>query len=295
MLDAFEKPGIRKKRYAKSSKAKTKTSRSYNRTPSGGVTKSKTPVATGQKRKNLNAIKQVREGGIVCNNVVVKVDIEAQTVSNNVTQVTAITFNIESAIVGIFDNYGKGEKMTVLACMAWFYNKPILNAFIRSAKRSLVVVNDEDYSLRQDVLPLYDALPPFDEPLHRAFSHIEKSALNSLDRDQKGRKLSQCSFKSAVYASGTGILNGESSGPSSLMHNKYFIFFKSRQMKTGPGYEGRRMVDIPCAVLTGSFNATQNANRSLENVVFIEDEKIAMHFFKNDFSMIFMHSRPLRR
>lgn len=67
------------------------------------------------------------------------------------------------------------------------------------------------------------------------------------------------------------------------MHNKFLVL--ANMVKDGDCIS-------PQAVLTGSFNMTNNATRSLENVVLIRDEKIAEAYFR-EFTDIYGISEDL--
>lgn len=233
---------------------------------------------------NLNSIKQIKAGGIICNSITIPLKLEEKSVSKNVKCVELYTNNIQYHNAECIREHGKHM---ILGCIAWFSNEEMLTAIAETTRRCLFVVNDEDYSSWTAVLRRYERLPAFEKPLHEVFSHLKDNPLNALDRDSKGRKLNKCSF-SPVRAYGNSILpgSGTSNSNSSLMHNKYMIFFKQI-------VQGGKYVDIPYAVLTGSFNATKNATQNLENSVFIEDDAIAARYLA-DFSIIFMHSRVLR-
>ena len=62
------------------------------------------------------------------------------------------------------------------------------------------------------------------------------------------------------------------------MHNKFIILFN----------DGK-----PYAVITGSYNYTQNARDNIENIVYIEDSAIAEEYSK-EFERILKMSKPLR-
>ena len=72
------------------------------------------------------------------------------------------------------------------------------------------------------------------------------------------------------------------------MHNKFLVFCKTLKGDE----DGDREVIVPKSVWTGSFNFSKNATNSLENAVYIRDEKIAKAYF-SEWSQIEGLSEPL--
>lgn len=74
------------------------------------------------------------------------------------------------------------------------------------------------------------------------------------------------------------------------MHNKFLVFgeFKTDAV----GGDGYPVKFIPKKVWTGSFNFTKNAGRSFENVVIINNAKIA-EAYSCEFAQIFALSEEL--
>ncbi len=66
------------------------------------------------------------------------------------------------------------------------------------------------------------------------------------------------------------------------MHHKFLVFCEWRE----PDYSMASRILNPIAVWTGSFNATFNATRSLENAVVIRDPEIAKMYFQEWASVI---------
>lgn len=236
--------------------------------------------------KNLNDIKNITNDKLLVNNVLVNSEdsFHPTTELDDITEARLFMSNIDDSIVHCIETHGKGK--TIIACMAWLSNRKILQAVINNAKRVLFLVNDENFSQWKGVLPLYDTLPRFTEPLHTAFSGSKNCVLRTLDRDKFGNPLPHCQYE-AVRCFGNASFT-KSSTPTSLMHNKIIVFFDEVRAPGG------KMVETPVSFITGSFNCTNNAPNSLENATFIKSRKGAERHFQ-EFSIIFLHSKPIRR
>ena len=257
----------------------------------------KKTVAAGRKKnanpktpkiRNLNFINRIVNGKIECNNVVV--DVEGCYVPEiTMDDIVAPNFprfsmnDVENSVVNWICQYGKGN--TVLVMMAWLRNKRILRCLKDSAKRVLVLVNDEDCSSWSKTLSLYDALPKFEEPLHSAFFG-SKSVLRALDRDEFGNKFERCTYETVRCFGNSSFDAGGKI--TSLMHNKVIIFCEEKRL------EGGKIVETPTSFITGSYNCTENASNNLENAAWIPSRKGAEHAFYQ-FSIVMAHSRSLRR
>ena len=235
--------------------------------------------------KNLNDIKNIKNNKIVCNNVMVDVEgcYEKRVTMDDLTEFPDYSMNdAEGSVVQWICEHGTGK--TILVMMAWLSNKRILKCLVACAKRVLCLVNDEDYSGWTKTLMLYDKLPKFEEPLHSAFFG-SKSLMRALDRDNLGNKFDKCTFE-PVRCFGNSSFG--SNAATSLMHLKVMIFFDEKRLPGG------KIVEEPTSFITGSFNCTDNAPNSLENVVWIPSKKGAEHCFYQ-FSIVMAYSRPIRR
>lgn len=239
--------------------------------------------------RNLNDIKNIKNDTIVCNNVKMNVSDCFQPIVDldDITKCKIALSNIEDFICELIAS--EGNQKTIFLCMAWLKNERILTYLVKYAKRVLGLVNNEDYSTQPKTLAYYDALPRFKEPLHEAFKHT-KSVLRTLDRDEHGNKLKECQYH-PINSFGNAAFNTNSNNGTnmpSIMHNKVIIFFDEVTLPGGIKAES------PSSFITGSFNYTRNANNNLENAIFIKSKKGSERFF-NEFSIIFVHSFPLKR
>jgi hypothetical protein len=158
----------------------------------------------------------------------------------------------------------------VIGCVAWLTNWTILEAL--SKKRGVsIIVQKEDF-LRPDdagsraawntrLRAAYDKLPA---TLDRYDSGFVGTVLGGMSR---GADLSI----SAVRC--VGNYNSEKVPASPKSHHKFVVFARSEWGMSSP-YEDTRLMFVPYAVWTGSFNFTQNAVRSFENAVLMTDEKV---------------------
>jgi hypothetical protein len=234
--------------------------------------------------RNLNAIKEAVNDKIVCNNVLIDTaDCFPSKVALEREGDYLFKGNIADHIVECIETHGKGN--TVLGCMAWFTNKKILAALIKHAKRVLFVINDENVSDWNVVLKMYDALPRFQEPLHSAFRG-SKTVLRALDRDARGNRFDACTYE-PVRCFGNPAFTG-GGGRKALMHDKVMIFFEQVTLPGGIKTE------VPVSYINGSFNYTDGASNNIENAVFLQSPLGAERFFQ-EFSIVFAHSRPIRR
>ena len=236
---------------------------------------------------NLNALKEVQPGGMICNNELVNPNRAISCVSSRAHEVEICTQDIQTFVERCIRRHGGNGTNLIAGCTAWLTNGRLLDCLHDCAGEVLFVVNDELH--KPWAVEKYVRLPGLKQPMHVAFSHMPRCPLRTLDRTPTGKALSACSYESVRACGNPAFAGKDGRGLPSLMHNKYMIFFESRRM---PGERGT-VVRVPCAILTGSFNMTKHANNNFENAVYIRDEKIASHLF-DDFCKIFMHSRPLR-
>lgn len=71
------------------------------------------------------------------------------------------------------------------------------------------------------------------------------------------------------------------------MHNKFLIFAEFKKNKNDPG--GNL---LPYKVWTGSYNMSQNASNSLENVVIMTDEKVVQYYCQ-EWANLYINSEKL--
>lgn len=77
------------------------------------------------------------------------------------------------------------------------------------------------------------------------------------------------------------------------MHNKFLVFANyEEEPRAGEHGSWVETVIKPYGVWTGSFNLTQNAERSFENAVYMTNKAIVRAYFE-EFSQIMALSEPL--
>lgn len=160
----------------------------------------------------------------------------------------------------------------IIGCVAWLTNKNIIKA-LKEKDGIKIIVNKEEYlnstiinkqnyfykSLRYD----YSKLPDLFESICSCCSKKIQECDNfnnkfNVNYDQKGAILT------------CGIVNNYSK-----MHHKFLIFMDEKYNLEG--------------VWTGSYNFSANSNLSLENAVFLTDEKI-INAYKKEFETIYNYS-----
>ncbi|MBY3263855.1 hypothetical protein HFO15_19710 [Rhizobium laguerreae] len=166
---------------------------------------------------------------------------------------------------------------TVLGCVAWLTSLPILDALSRKWQVS-IVVQKEDF-LRPDSgrwqlqrqREAYAKLPSYYR-LGNPRTHNYSFATDPVD--------------DAIRCAGMWAAN--SIYPR--MHNKFLVLCRCatppRPDDIGPNPY------TPYAVITGSFNMSHNATNSLENIIIINDEKIA-GAYAGEHATIYGISEPL--
>ncbi|MDE2103950.1 MAG: hypothetical protein KGL39_42330 [Patescibacteria group bacterium] len=161
-----------------------------------------------------------------------------------------------------------GRWPVVFGCMAWLTNRSVLRAL---AAREVVsiVVQKEDF-LRPDWRG------PNSEELRELYRRLP----SSWDVRMEGG-YSICSGYENGAVRCMGICEARDKTPP-RMHHKFFVFCE----------HGRDRAYVPQAVWTGSFNATQNATRSIENAVLIGDAKIAEEYYREFIALLGL-SEPL--
>lgn len=166
------------------------------------------------------------------------------------------------------------EADAVVGCVAWLSNLRVLSA-LASLPAVSIVVQKEDF-LRPDTDPSapdwksvlqahYDAISPIRAPYHLEDGWIE--------------------IREPEYQPGTGLpldsvgfrcIGHKRIDNSTMprMHHKFLVFLHKRK-ESGPDVEEGAWPYQPYAVWTGSYNITNNGNLSLENAVFIQNERLA--------------------
>jgi hypothetical protein len=162
----------------------------------------------------------------------------------------------------------------VVGCVAWLTEPSVLDA-LAETKGCSIVVQKEDF-LRPDSNNLTS------KALHELYSRLKVGGLSRYYMPSL-MSLSYCSNWELEAVRCVGVANIAKQAASPRMHHKFVVF--GNLNPEGWCFE-------PKAVWTGSFNFTHNGRNSLENAVFIEDEKIANAYFQ-EYSQVYALSEPL--
>lgn len=183
----------------------------------------------------------------------------------------------------------------VVGCVAWLTNYRLLEALGKVSRGVNLVVQKEDF-LRPDKTKT--------SKLRSAYAALK--VLERWDSPGKHRGLSVCSSPADSAVRCVGNHNSDKAPAHPRMHHKFVAFLravtvqvpKERLVRNGQGTFEKAMrleestTFKPYAVWTGSFNFTDNATRSFENAVYIEDEAVAQAF-ANEHSQILALSEEL--
>jgi len=146
--------------------------------------------------------------------------------------------------------------------MAWLTNSAVLGA-LAQVSQVQIVVQKEDF-LRPDaggprndhLRRMYGKLKGVDR---QWFSHATAALSWHMDPDSE-----------AVRCMGVAAQDRSANNMRPLMHHKFLVRLVNGDCGT----------PHPNAVWTGSFNATKNGTRSLENALIIPDKAVAMAYFE---------------
>lgn len=158
----------------------------------------------------------------------------------------------------------------VVGCVAWVTNAAILQALGNLHYGSSLVVNKESYL----VSPEYNARKW--EKYQRGYSGLSVIPHHDID----GLHFEQLE---AIMLTG-GWNSGERYYPR--MHHKFIVLCKVVQSESGQG-----LFALPQIAVTGSYNFSETANRSHENIVVIESGAIAQSYY-NEWRQIATISDP---
>jgi hypothetical protein len=156
------------------------------------------------------------------------------------------------------------ESSGVLGCVAWLNEETILDTVSKKLLAPIIINKDE---FTQEKLDLMTA-PKVHWTLGR---HLDPEGFYDIEDIKIDGPME------AVRCLGT-------SSKMPKMHHKFLIFFRDGQKNFSKDkYDVLGDLDViyePVGVWTGSFNFTNNANNSLENAVYIEDQHIASSYFQ---------------
>lgn len=182
--------------------------------------------------------------------------------------------DIESRVVEVISEFD-----TVFGCVAWLTNGRILKA-LAGRKDTSIILQKEDF-LRPDTGG------PRDAELRKMYAALPNN------RGSDGDYQFGYNYASAIETESVRCVGYASDKNRTIprMHNKFLVLGNSIPYDDLPeNYHATYF--LPKVVITGSFNMTENANRSLENVVIIRDETIA-EAYRAEFVTIYGISEPL--
>ena len=171
----------------------------------------------------------------------------------------------------------------IVGCVAWLTDPDILETMSKLEGVS-IVVQKEDF-LRPD-------LDSKRKGVNRDKLRERYNKLNAnLERFEFNNILPKISYCRDTFMEAVRCVGHKRSFCTPLMHNKFIVFCKSREIKDPDGDYVTREI-IPYSVWTGSFNFSLTANTSLENAVVIKNTEIANAYY-NEFGQIYAISEPL--
>ena len=163
----------------------------------------------------------------------------------------------------------------ILGAVAWITDYEILEELAK--KKTLLVIQKEDF-LRPDMKSnLSDNDKSILHKLYSSFNDFDGTevATGPFFQDLTDK------YKRIPPILCYGFYNKEKMFMTPRMHNKFLTFLK----KEGELY-------YPKAVWTGSLNLTQLSLHSLENAVFIHDERIA-DAYAEEMQLLYLNGEPL--
>ncbi|MGO9485794.1 MAG: phospholipase D-like domain-containing protein [Rhodomicrobium sp.] len=181
----------------------------------------------------------------------------------------------------------------VVGAVAWLTNNDILSALSTPAHVA-IVVQKEDFLRRDSGVTSY---PRWRHDLRCLYNAIRPFDMLDFKETYPGQQEDHPDYNPAVQhwlfnASGEFQVGGEpirclgyavqNNRQIPKMHHKFLVF--------GDRQEG--LIMRPRCVVTGSFNLTQNAVRSRENVIVVEDQAIC-HAFISEWAQLWCLSEKL--
>jgi len=177
--------------------------------------------------------------------------------------------NIGNCIEILLESYP-----AVAGCVAWLTDIPILET-LASLDVVSIVINKEDF-LRPD-----GADSNWASELRRRYGKLAQPnpRLGRLPGMRALKALPGAAGPASIRCVGAASPSEDRFGPR--MHHKFLVFL-----------DYVKGTLVPKALLTGSFNITATSRRSLENILFIDDERFAQIYY-DEFFRVFLLSEPL--
>lgn len=188
--------------------------------------------------------------------------------------VEAIFRDHESKLIDLIKRFEKGA---IFGCVAWLTSEPVLKALAKCTHVQ-IVVQKEDFLRPDSHQGKYN---PWKNKLHRLYKNINFSMERHFMK-YGVRELSICSDPTVEGVRCVGNHNKDKSPAFPRAHHKFLVFCElENTVETSSGYVKGQYVENaysyetqdykPISVWTGSYNITDNATRSFENVIYLED------------------------
>jgi len=175
----------------------------------------------------------------------------------------------------------------VVGCVAWLTHDGILDALSRCQNGVSVILQKEDFlrpdygasiDFRTKLRERYCKLTPISCDF-MGYSFREKSEYSNLSIEYDWYDCSSKPIDISTRCVGYLKRNDELTVPR--MHHKFLVFCKYTEFT-----ENEINSYTPYAVWTGSFNMTVNGTKSLENAVYIQNEKLASSYYSEWFNIL---------
>lgn len=176
----------------------------------------------------------------------------------------------------------------ILGCVAWLTNFEILKAL---SQKDIVqiVVQKEDF-LRPDIYPTTSFKTQLRKHYDFLRCEIDRNCMPGIISS-----LSVCGDPTIAPVRCVGNHNSDKSPAFPRMHHKFLLFCKNIEKTIVDEFDKKAYsfpTIEPYGVWTGSFNLTENATKSLENVIYTEHPDIVSAYF-TEYAHIFALSEPL--
>lgn len=192
--------------------------------------------------------------------------------ASSISKVEVIFRNHRERLIAEIERYP-----VVAGCVAWLTDFAVLRALATRCS-VCIVVQKEDF-LKPDTRGSGSML----RQLYAAIPKSEKYDLPYLSQ------YSYCGDPTCEPVRCVGNHNSERKPAFPRMHNKFLVFCELLRREDD---HHEYFVPSPVKVWTGSYNISDNASRSWENAVLIDDPAIADAYAK-EFAQIFGFSEPL--
>lgn len=207
-------------------------------------------------------------------------DEEVELKNESFDSVKAIFRDIEYDLIEIINQYKHGA---IFGCVAWLTSEPILRV-LSQCNYVQIIVQKEDF-LRPD----YGVGSGWKNKLRSLYNNIRFRA-GRFELNKPISDLSICGDPHVGAIRCVGNYNYDKKSAFPRSHHKFMVF-----CKVGEDIPNRTFTYTPTALWTGSYNMTQNAKRSLENVLFIENKSGSKLFdaYLKEHHNIYCMSEPL--